>query len=45
LSAAAAPPPPRRRPTRATLGSVERRLADKRRRAKTKRLRRPEDED
>jgi ribosome-associated protein len=37
---AVAPPPPRRRPTRATRGSVERRLADKKRRAKTKRLRR-----
>jgi ribosome-associated protein len=40
LAAAVAPPPPRRRPTRATRGSVERRLADKKRRAKTKRLRR-----
>jgi ribosome-associated protein len=40
LAAAVAPPPPRRRPTRATRGSIERRLADKKRRAKTKRLRR-----
>jgi ribosome-associated protein len=45
LSAAIAPPPPRRRPTRATRGSVERRLADKRRRAKTKQLRRSTDDD
>jgi ribosome-associated protein len=45
LSAAVAPPPPRRRPTRATRGSVERRLADKKRRSKTKRLRRADDED
>jgi ribosome-associated protein len=45
LSAAIAPPPPRRRPTRATRGSVERRLADKKRRAKTKRLRRADDDD
>jgi ribosome-associated protein len=44
LAAAVAPPPPRRRPTRATRGSVERRLADKRRRAKTKRLRRPDED-
>jgi ribosome-associated protein len=40
LAAAVAPPPPRRRPTRATRGSIERRLADKKRRAKTKLLRR-----
>jgi ribosome-associated protein len=40
LAAALAPPPPRRRPTRPTRGAVERRLADKKRRAKTKRLRR-----
>ena len=45
LSAAIAPPPPRRRPTRATRGSVERRLADKKRRAKTKQLRRAADDD
>jgi ribosome-associated protein len=45
LSAAIAPPPPRRRPTRATRGSVERRLADKKRRAKTKQLRRSTDDD
>lgn len=44
LASALAPPPPRRRPTRATRGSVERRLADKRRRATTKRLRRADDD-
>jgi ribosome-associated protein len=41
LAAALAPPPPRRRPTRPTRGAVERRLADKKRRARTK-LRRSE---
>lgn len=40
LAGALAPPPPRRRPTRPSRGSVERRLADKKRRSKTKRLRR-----
>ena len=40
LAEALAPPPPRRRPTRPTRGAVERRLADKKRRARTKRLRR-----
>lgn len=44
LAQAVAPPPPRRRPTRATRGSVERRLADKKRRAKAKRLRRADDD-
>ena len=42
LAAALAPPPPRRRLTRPTRGAVERRLADKKRRARTKRLRRSE---
>ena len=37
LREAAAPPPPRRRPTRPTLGSKERRLAQKKRRSETKR--------
>ena len=37
LREAAAPPPPRRRPTRPTLGSKERRLAEKKRRGETKR--------
>lgn len=44
LAAAIAPPPPRRRPTRPSRAATERRLADKRRRARTKRLRRPDDE-
>ena len=45
LAAALAPPPPRRRPTRPKRGSVERRLADKKRRGQTKRLRRSTDDD
>jgi ribosome-associated protein len=40
LAAAIAPPPPKRRPTRASRGAVERRLAEKRRRAQVKKLRR-----
>ena len=44
LASAVAPPPVRRRPTRPTRGSVERRLAGKRRRAQTKRLRRANDD-
>lgn len=43
LAAAVAPPPPKRRPTRPSRGAVERRLADKKRRARTKRLRRADD--
>ena len=39
LADALAPPPPRRRPTRPRRGAVERRLADKKRRSRTKRLR------
>jgi ribosome-associated protein len=39
LAGALAPPPPRRRPTKPTRGAVERRLADKKRRSRTKRLR------
>ena len=42
LREAVAPPPPPRVPTRPTKGSRERRLADKRRRAQTKRDRRPD---
>lgn len=45
LAGAVAPPPPVRRPTRARRGVVERRLADKRRRAQVKRLRRADPED
>jgi ribosome-associated protein len=44
LSAAIAPPPRPRRPTRATKASVERRIASKKRRARTKKLRRPDDD-
>jgi|SRR5437867_3139553 len=44
LAEAIAPPPRPRRQTRPTKASVERRLADKRRRAQTKRLRRADDE-
>lgn len=44
LREAIAPPPPKRRPTRATKGSVERRLQEKRRRSDVKRdRRRPSD--
>ena len=44
LAKALAAPPPRRRPTRATRGAVERRLAEKKRRSQTKRLRRDLDD-
>lgn len=44
LRAAIAPPPRKRRPTRATRASVERRLEAKKRRARTKQLRRPDDD-
>jgi ribosome-associated protein len=44
LAEALAPPPPRRRPTRPRKAAVERRLADKKRRAQTKRLRRADDD-
>jgi ribosome-associated protein len=44
LSAAVAPPPRRRQPTRPHRGAVERRLADKRRRGETKKLRRADDD-
>jgi ribosome-associated protein len=42
LTEATAPPPRPRRPTKPTRAAIERRLADKQRRAQTKRLRRPE---
>jgi ribosome-associated protein len=45
LAKALAPPPPRRRPTKASRSAVERRLADKKRRAKIKQLRRAGDDD
>jgi ribosome-associated protein len=44
LAAAVAPPPAKRRPTRPSRAAVERRLAEKRRRARTKRLRRPDED-
>ena len=44
LVGALAPPPRTRRPTRPTKASVERRLAGKKRRSRTKRLRRVDDE-
>jgi ribosome-associated protein len=44
LAEALAPPPPRRRPTRPGRGAIERRLADKKRRARTKELRRADEE-
>lgn len=44
LRAALAPDPPNRRPTRPSRAARERRLADKRRRTLTKRMRRPTEE-
>jgi ribosome-associated protein len=44
LRAALAPDPPHRRPTRPSRAARERRLADKRRRTLTKRMRRPTEE-
>jgi len=44
LSVAVAPPPRRRKPTKPSRAAVERRLTDKRRRAQTKRLRRPDED-
>jgi ribosome-associated protein len=44
LADALAPPPPRRRPTKPRRGAVERRLADKKRRSRTKQLRRSEED-
>ena len=43
LTDATAPPPPPRRPTKPSRAARERRLADKRRNAQIKRLRRPDD--
>ena len=45
LASALAPPPPKRRPTRPSRGAVERRIADKKRRSRTKRDRRATDDD
>ena len=44
LAEATAPPAPRRRPTRATRGSNERRLAEKKHRGRIKRLRGTDDD-
>jgi ribosome-associated protein len=44
LAKAIAPPPPARRPTRPSRAATERRIADKKRRANTKRLRRADDD-
>jgi ribosome-associated protein len=44
LRQATAPPPRARRPTKPSKGSVERRIAAKRRRSQTKRTRRPGDD-
>jgi ribosome-associated protein len=44
LAEALKPPPPRRRPTRPNRAAVERRLAEKRRRARIKKLRRPDED-
>jgi ribosome-associated protein len=43
VAGAIAPPPRQRRPTRPSRGSVERRIAGKKRRGEIKRLRRPEE--
>lgn len=45
LRAAAEPPPPKRRPTKPSRGAKERRLADKKRRGRTKRHRRASQDD
>ena len=45
VAGAIAPPPRNRRATRPTKGSVERRIADKKRRGQTKRNRRPDPSD
>lgn len=45
LAAAVAPPPPKRRPTRASRAAVERRLAEKKQRGKTKSLRRVDEDE
>jgi ribosome-associated protein len=44
LAQAIAPPPRKRRPTKPTKAAVERRLAEKKRRSRVKRLRRVDDE-
>jgi ribosome-associated protein len=44
LAEATAPPAPPRRPTRPSRGAKERRIADKKRRGQTKRMRRPDED-
>jgi ribosome-associated protein len=44
LADASAPPARKRRPTKPTKAAVERRLAEKKRRSRVKRLRRPDDD-
>ena len=44
LADAVASPPKQRRPTKPSRGAVERRIAEKKRRAQTKRLRRSDDD-
>jgi ribosome-associated protein len=44
LATAIAPPPPKRRATKPTKAATQRRLADKRRRSRIKRLRRPDED-
>jgi ribosome-associated protein len=44
LADAVAPPPKQRRPTKPSRGAVERRIAEKKRRAQTKRLRRSDED-
>jgi ribosome-associated protein len=44
LAVAVAPPPPKRRPTRPSRRAVDRRIAAKRRRSETKRLRRADED-
>ena len=45
LAAAIAPPPPKRRPTKPSRAATERRIAEKKRRARIKRARRVSDDD
>ena len=45
LARAVAPPPKARRPTKPSRGAVDRRIADKKRRSQTKRLRRAGEDD
>ena len=44
LAKAIAPPPPARRPSKPSKSAIERRIADKKRRAQTKRLRRADED-